>query len=73
MISIDLLRQDTNKKRRWYVSAKLAHPARFERATFGFVDRRSIHLSYGCARLRIAFYSLAEEFWRVDAAISIWI
>jgi hypothetical protein len=25
----------------------MARPARFERATFGFVDRRSIRLSYG--------------------------
>ncbi len=49
MIPISLLQQDTNKKRGYDVSAKLAHPARFERATFGFVDRRSIHLSYGCA------------------------
>jgi hypothetical protein len=49
-----------DKKRGGYGAASLikfmVRPARLERATFGFVDRRSIQLSYG--RL---FLSKAKE------------
>ena len=32
-------------------AGKVAHPARLERAACGFEVRRSIQLSYGCARV----------------------
>ena len=38
----------------WECEVELARPARLERATFGFGDRHSIHLSYG--REGLEFY-----------------
>ncbi len=40
---------------------KLARPARLERATCGFVVRRSIHLSYG--RVLTIIYFWEGEAW----------
>jgi hypothetical protein len=36
---------------------KVAHPTRFERATFAFGGQRSIQLSYGCVAVHLADWS----------------